>query len=42
MEIGLGSSFRGIFKKSASFAAYLVLIKIKAFAFKLTKTKIKI
>ena len=39
--IGLGSSSRGAFKKLASFAAYLVLIKVKAFAPKLARAEVK-
>ena len=39
--IGLGSFFKGAFKKSASFVVYLVLIKAKAFAFKLAKAEVK-
>ena len=39
--ISLGSFFRGAFKKSASFVAYLVLIKAKAFAPELAKVKVK-
>ena len=31
----------GVFKKSASFTAHLVLIKIKVFAFELAKAKVK-
>ena len=41
IEIGLGSSSRGAFKKSASFIAYLVLIKAKAFISELAKAKVK-
>ena len=39
--IGLGSSSKDIFKKSASFIAHLVLIKIKAFTPKLAKVEVK-
>ena len=39
--IGLGSSSRGTFKKLASFVAYLVLIKVKAFTPKLARAKVK-
>ena len=39
--IGLGSFSKGVFKKSTSFIAYLVLIKVKVFAFKLAKAKVK-
>ena len=39
--IGLGSSSSGIFKNSASFIAYLVLIKVKAFTPKLARVEIK-
>ena len=39
--ISLGSSSSGIFKKSASFVVYLVLIKAKAFTPKLAKIKVK-
>ena len=41
MGIGLGSSLRGIFKKSASFIAYFILIKVKVFAPKLAKAEVK-
>ena len=39
--IGLGSSFRDIFKKLASFVVYLVLIKVKAFVPKLARVEVK-
>ena len=39
--ISLGSSSKGIFKKLASFAAHLVLIKVKAFTPKLAKAEVK-
>ena len=39
--IGLGSSSSGAFKKLASFIAYLVLIKAKAFTSKLAKVEVK-
>ena len=39
--ISLGSSSRNIFKKSASFIAHLILIKIKAFTPKSAKTEVK-
>ena len=39
--IGLGSSSSGIFKNLASFIAYLVLIKAKAFTPKLAKVEVK-
>ena len=39
--IGVGSFSKGVFKKSASFTAHLVSIKVKAFAFKLAKAKVK-
>ena len=39
--ISLGSSSNNIFKKSASFAVYLVSIKAKAFAPKLAKAEVK-
>ena len=39
--ISLGSSFSGIFKKLASFIAYLVLIKVKAFTPKLARVEVK-
>ena len=39
--IGLGSSSKDVFKKLASFVAYLVLIKVKAFTPKLARAKIK-
>jgi len=41
IEISLGSSFRGIFKKSASFIVYFILIKVKAFAPKLARAEVK-
>jgi len=41
IEIGLGSSLRGIFKKLASFIVYCVSIKVKAFALELAKAKVK-
>jgi len=37
----LGSSLRGAFKKSASFMAYWVSIKAKAFALELAKAEVK-
>ena len=39
--IGLGSFSNNAFKKSVSFAAHLVLIRIKAFAFKSAKAEVK-
>ena len=39
--IGLGSSSYSIFKKSASFIAYLVLIKAKAFTPKSARAEVK-
>ena len=39
--IGLGSSSIGAFKKSASFTAYWVLIKARAFAPELAKAEVK-
>ena len=39
--IGLGSSFRGTFKKLASFIVYLVLIKVKAFTPKSARAEVK-
>ena len=39
--ISLGSSSSGAFKKLASFIAYLVLIKVKAFTPKLAKAEVK-
>ena len=39
--IGLGSSSSGAFKKSASFIAYLVLIKAKAFTPESARAKVK-
>ena len=39
--ISLGSSSKGAFKKLASFAAHLVLIKVKAFASKLARAEVK-
>ena len=39
--ISLGSSFKGTFKKLASFVAYLVLIKVKVFAPKLARAEVK-
>jgi len=39
--IGLGSSLRGIFKKSASFIAHCISIKVKAFAPELAKVEVK-
>jgi len=39
--IGLGSSLRGIFKKSASFTVHWVSIKAKAFTPELAKAKVK-
>ena len=41
IEIGLGSSSSGVFKKLASFIVYLVLIKAKVFTPKLAKVKVK-
>src|ERR1700722_8507531 len=41
IEISLGSSSRGAFKKLASFIAHLVLIKVKAFTPKLAKAEVK-
>ena len=40
--IGLSSSSRGVFKKSASFIAHFILIKVKAFISKLAKAEVKI
>jgi hypothetical protein len=39
--IGLGRSSIGIFRKSASFIAYWVSIKVKAFAPELAKAEVK-
>jgi len=39
--IGLGSSLKGIFKKSASFTAYWVSIKAKAFTLESAKAEVK-
>jgi len=39
--IGLGSSLRGVFKKSASFTAHWVSIKVKAFTPELAKAEVK-
>ena len=39
--ISLGSSSSGVFKKLASFIAYLVLIKAKVFTPKLAKAEVK-
>ena len=39
--IGLGSFSSGIFKNLASFIAYLVLIKVKAFTLKLARVEVK-
>jgi len=39
--IGLGSSLRGAFKKSASFIAHCISIKVKAFALELAKAEVK-
>jgi len=39
--IGLGSSLMGAFRKSASFMAYWVSIKVKAFALELAKAEVK-
>ena len=39
--MGLGSSSRNTFKKSASFIVYLVLIKVKAFTPKSAKAEVK-
>jgi len=39
--IGLGSSLRGIFKKSASFIAYCMSIKVKASTLELAKAEVK-
>ena len=41
IEISLGSSSRGALKKLASFAAHLVLIKVKAFTSKLARVEVK-
>ena len=41
MGIGLGSFSRSIFKKSASLAVYLILIKVKAFTPELAKVEVK-
>jgi hypothetical protein len=39
--MGLGSSSRGVFKKSASLIAHFVLIKVKVFTPKLAKAEVK-
>ena len=39
--IGLGSSSKGAFKKSASFIVYLILIKVKVFTPKLARAEVK-
>jgi len=39
--ISLGSSLRGAFKKLASFIAYYISIKAKAFTLELAKAKVK-
>jgi len=39
--INLGSSLRGIFKKSASFIVHYVSIKAKAFALESAKVEVK-
>ena len=39
--ISLGSSFRDTFKKLASFAVHLVLIKVKVFAPELARVEVK-
>ena len=39
--IGLGSSSSSIFKNLASFIAYLVLIKVKAFTPELARVEVK-
>ena len=39
--ISLGSSLIGVFKKLASFIAYWVSIKVKAFTLKLAKVEVK-
>ena len=41
IEIGLGSSLIGAFKKLASFTAYWVSIKARAFALELAKVEVK-
>ena len=41
MGIGLGSSLIDAFKKSASFTAHRVSIKVKAFAPELAKAEVK-
>jgi len=41
IEIGLGSSLKSTFKKSASFTAYYISIKAKAFALELAKAEVK-
>ena len=41
IEISLGSSSKGALKKLASFIAYLVLIKVKAFTSKLARAEVK-
>jgi len=41
IEISLGSSLKGVFKKLASFIAYYISIKAKVFAPELAKVKIK-
>ena len=38
---GLGSSLRGVFKNLASFTAYWVSIKVKAFTLELAKVEVK-
>jgi len=39
--ISLGSSLRGVFKKLASFIAYYISIKVKAFTLESAKAEIK-
>ena len=39
--IGVSSFSKGVFKKLASFIAYLVLIKVKVFALELAKVEVK-
>jgi hypothetical protein len=41
IEIGLGSSSRGVFKKSASLIAHFVSIKVKVFTLELAKVEVK-
>jgi hypothetical protein len=41
IEIGLGSSSRGVFKKLASLITHFILIKVKVFTPKLAKVEVK-